>query len=725
MSFNGAFNKNAGLTLPSFTNVQPTVSVSDVAPKTTNSTAVVVTEPSFEQESNDSHNASTNTKSDVEHIMESILHKNKSIKNDKIEEQEKEQEQITRDDKIDEAERANEIQFLESDSKVHEAAEELASPVEPMNSLTLDELIAARRNKIAQPIATLTMNDTSGKGELLDEESEEEETVDENVRDLESNDKLQLPIKERDQSETDDEASLIDEKQGLIESNVSNTNEFSDEFYPSTINVPKEIPFDETLDNVAEDEIISNPVNEKIDKEIENDVIKINTNESIHSTETEDQLKMRKISRHNSIKDIPNPPTNLKKQQAFDFQTFLAQFKSKDCQPAHKYLRSFLVQFNQRVWTVEEQIKLLKEFQEFLFNKLIQYKPFNEMDNDEIKINNCKEGLEKLIMTRVYNSVFSPSISFIKLTNSHKQDKFMDKKCLINCYLYDWIEFKHLDININNLKIESNFITLAAKQLSKIDDYKSPRDKIVCILNSSKVIFGLIRQQEQQEENADSFVPLLIYVLLYSKVKHLYSNLQYIERFRNQEFLIGETSYYVSTMQIACNFIINITQDQLTITEDEYNEQIKQAKLKMRKSQQEQQQLQLQQQKNREETPSQVLTKSAEMVKQSLSNSFNSFLQNIAPEPENDNQNENQPIISRERRRAAQNAELEAQLEHAKALSLEEEQHVAHVHEQEQETVAQLCAMFPAIDREIIADVVASAPDDVGGAVNALLALNE
>lgn len=272
-----------------------------------------------------------------------------------------------------------------------------------------------------------------------------------------------------------------------------------------------------------------------------------------------------KRMRANSIKDIPNPSPNLKKQKAFDFQSFLKDFKSKECEPVHKYLKSFLSQFAKRSWTVEEQVKLIRDFGGFLFNKLIEHPPFNEIGDDDIKIDNCKEGLEKLILTRVYSEVFSPEMSFLKLTDSHKQDRIQDRKYMINLNLFDWIQLNHLDVHLEG-KVDSNFMDMAMGEILKINQYKSPRDKIICILNSSKVIFGLIRQQKT-EENADSFVPLLIYVLLKAKVKNLFSNLQYIERFRNEEFLVGETSYYVSTLQIACNFIIGINKDQLTITE--------------------------------------------------------------------------------------------------------------------------------------------------------------
>jgi hypothetical protein len=43
-------------------------------------------------------------------------------------------------------------------------------------------------------------------------------------------------------------------------------------------------------------------------------------------------------------------------------------------------------------------------------------------------------------------------------------------------------------------------------------------------------------------------MPLLIYVVLQANPEHLVSNLQYILRFRNQDKLVGEAGYYLSSL---------------------------------------------------------------------------------------------------------------------------------------------------------------------------------
>jgi Rab5 GDP/GTP exchange factor len=60
-------------------------------------------------------------------------------------------------------------------------------------------------------------------------------------------------------------------------------------------------------------------------------------------------------------------------------------------------------------------------------------------------------------------------------------------------------------------------------------------------------VSGLLKHKES-DSSADSFMPLLIYVVLQSNPDHLVSNVQYILRFRNQEKLAGEAGYYLSSL---------------------------------------------------------------------------------------------------------------------------------------------------------------------------------
>lgn len=64
-------------------------------------------------------------------------------------------------------------------------------------------------------------------------------------------------------------------------------------------------------------------------------------------------------------------------------------------------------------------------------------------------------------------------------------------------------------------------------EILKINNYKAPRDKLICILNCCKVIFGLIKHVEG-DAGADKFLPILIYVVIRANPPRLVSNVQQV-----------------------------------------------------------------------------------------------------------------------------------------------------------------------------------------------------
>jgi Rab5 GDP/GTP exchange factor len=153
-------------------------------------------------------------------------------------------------------------------------------------------------------------------------------------------------------------------------------------------------------------------------------------------------------------------------------------------------------------------------------------------------------------------------------------------------------------------------VLIMTLELLKIKTYRAPRDKIICVLNCCKVIFGKfgrslstaqianvhtgLLNHSKSDSSADSFMPLLIYVVLQANPEHLVSNVQYILRFRNQEKLGGEAGYYLSSLvstlmhlskvcelislQLgAVQFIENLDRTTLTISDEEFEQNVEAA----------------------------------------------------------------------------------------------------------------------------------------------------
>jgi hypothetical protein len=102
-------------------------------------------------------------------------------------------------------------------------------------------------------------------------------------------------------------------------------------------------------------------------------------------------------------------------------------------------------------------------------------------------------------------------------------------------------------------------LVVAADPLRQVNDFKAPRDKLVCVLNCCKVVnINLKRLAQQAHHNAgkgtqtsisaDDFLPVLIFVVLHARVPHLWANVQYIARYRHASRMVGEAAYHFTNL---------------------------------------------------------------------------------------------------------------------------------------------------------------------------------
>ncbi|KAK3905659.1 hypothetical protein C8A05DRAFT_12564 [Staphylotrichum tortipilum] len=292
-----------------------------------------------------------------------------------------------------------------------------------------------------------------------------------------------------------------------------------------------------------------------------------------------------------SLHRPPPPEPEPEPTLAFDFHRFLEQLRNKKADPVARYLKSFLSEFGKRQWMVHEQVKIISDFLAFIANKMGQCEVWREVSDAEF--DNAREGMEKLVMNRLYTQTFSPAIAAPQpipgakkkrggerpmgpgRRGQHQEDVERDEILAQKINIYGWVREEHLDIPAVS-ESGKRFLKLAQQELLKIKSYRAPRDKIICVLNCCKVIFGLLKHSKS-DSSADSFMPMLIYVVLHANPEHLVSNVQYILRFRNQEKLGGEAGYYLSSLMGAIQFIENMDRTTLTITDDEFEQNVEAA----------------------------------------------------------------------------------------------------------------------------------------------------
>ena len=227
-----------------------------------------------------------------------------------------------------------------------------------------------------------------------------------------------------------------------------------------------------------------------------------------------------------SLPKFPPPEPDPEPDLPFDFHRFLEQIRHRTADPVAKFLRSFLIEFGKKQWMVHEQVKIINDFLTFITYKMAQCEVWRGVSDAEF--DNAKEGMEKLVMNRLYSQTFSPAIPTpapVQLAKGkrkavdralvpgrkgqHQEDIERDEILAQKVRIYGWVQEKHLDIppigdsgrrflilaqqgeaslSILQLWIRPDVTT----ELLKIKTYRAPRDKVICVLNCCKVIFGKI-----------------------------------------------------------------------------------------------------------------------------------------------------------------------------------------------------------------------------------------
>ncbi|KAJ5665931.1 uncharacterized protein N7477_008379 [Penicillium maclennaniae] len=300
------------------------------------------------------------------------------------------------------------------------------------------------------------------------------------------------------------------------------------------------------------------------------------------------------LTRRSSASTVP-PMPEPEPDQPFDFHRFLEQLRHRTADPVAKFLRSFLMEFGKKQWMVHEQVKIISDFLAFITNKMAMCEVWRDVSDSEF--DNAKEGMEKLVMNRLYTQTFAPAIpappSIPRSVSrsrrreierlhgpwrrgQHQEDIERDDILAQKIRIYSWVKEEHLDIPPVSGG-GRRFLNLAQQEILKLNGYRAPRDKVICILNCCKVIFGLLKNSKKADTSADSFIPLLIYVVLHANPDHLVSNIQYILRFRNQDKLGGEAGYYLSSLSGAIQFIETLDRTSLTVSDEEFERNVEQA----------------------------------------------------------------------------------------------------------------------------------------------------
>ncbi|XAR57471.1 hypothetical protein NMG60_11025627 [Bertholletia excelsa] len=258
--------------------------------------------------------------------------------------------------------------------------------------------------------------------------------------------------------------------------------------------------------------------------------------------------------------------------QFLTFYDFLDRMRNPAALDLVRSIKSFIVSFSFYTASPENDGKKLQDFLTTM-EAAIRDHPLWATASDE-EIDCAIEGLEKYVMTKLFSRTFASSPEDVKI-----DQEISEKICLLQYFLKP----EHLDIP-EVFHNESSWL-LAEKELQKINAYKAPREKLLCILNCCRVINNLLLNASMSENRvpgADDFLPVLIYVTIKANPPQLHSNLKFIQLYRRQAKLVSETAYYFTNLVSAKSFIVDLDAKSLSMDETEFQEHMHTARLAIR-----------------------------------------------------------------------------------------------------------------------------------------------
>ncbi|KAJ8921650.1 hypothetical protein NQ315_010559, partial [Exocentrus adspersus] len=191
----------------------------------------------------------------------------------------------------------------------------------------------------------------------------------------------------------------------------------------------------------------------------------------------------------------------------------------------------------------DEKCVLLQNFYRKLYSVMLTSPLFQGIFNNREKM--IKITLERFIMSRVYKNSIYPN-----------GDGDRDRDCL----LHEHIEKLAKIITPNQLLIHKMYLKEcpwlpAQDALRALNAYKTPRDKVKCVVHCAKCIMDLLSlSQNRGSTTADDFTPVLIYVIIKVNPAALLSTIQYVNSYSHNQ-LFGEEGYWWTHFCAAVEYI--------------------------------------------------------------------------------------------------------------------------------------------------------------------------
>ncbi|XP_063769498.1 rab5 GDP/GTP exchange factor-like [Pseudophryne corroboree] len=272
-----------------------------------------------------------------------------------------------------------------------------------------------------------------------------------------------------------------------------------------------------------------------------------------------DQQYTRNTNTYQTVTNLvcPLSRTSLLSLTEGDFSDFLKTLRRPDAQQLWTHCTNFIQRIQKAEnLTVDEKTEEVQTF----YQQMVAHYPGHMSEEKDRLLDN----IEKLVMTRLYKSVFCLDGS---------QDEQKDLSFQERIRSLSWVTSKMLQLPLveENEDVKEG-IPCAVTALIEVDSKRAPQDKLSCVSRACNYLFKAIQSSKKEPATADDFLSCLIYTTLKANPPHLLSNLQYITRFCNPKRLMtGECGYCFTNLCCAASFIETLDASSLGLTQEEFN----------------------------------------------------------------------------------------------------------------------------------------------------------
>ncbi|KAM4616125.1 GTPase-activating protein and VPS9 domain-containing protein 1 isoform 6-T6 [Polymixia lowei] len=196
----------------------------------------------------------------------------------------------------------------------------------------------------------------------------------------------------------------------------------------------------------------------------------------------------------------------------------------------------------------DDKTAAVEDFLRYLYGAMARDAIWQYASEDQLQ--DAQMAIERSVMNRIFKLAFYPNLDGDSLRDQlfHEHIQRLSKVVTAN----------HKALQIPEVYLREAPWPSAQSEIRTINAYKTPRDKVQCILRMCSTIMNLLSlANEDSVPGADDFVPVLVFVLIRANPPCLLSTIQYINNFYASR-LSGEECYWWMQFTAAVEFIKTI-----------------------------------------------------------------------------------------------------------------------------------------------------------------------